>query len=345
MIGTERRKPLNGTSLTVDMHCHFTSRRADELALPLRKAENEPTLAAIAGGSRERWANHIDSLEDRVRGFEQRLRDMDRMGIDVQIVSPGPMQYFYYLPPEVGREASRLVNDDIAVLAATHPDRLVAMGTVPLQDTGMALEELDRCIDELGLRAIELSTHVNGEELSIERLRPFFGRVEERGIVLFLHPLGATDGRRLTKHYFINSIGNPLESTIAVAHLIYDGVLDAYPALKLCVAHGGGYLAQCTGRLDHTATPEYTDHIFTQLPSDYLKRLYFDTVVHDPREIENLVRRYGADHIMLGSDWPYRMGETDPLGLLDRCDLIASDRAAIAGGTAMNLFNLKMTAA
>jgi len=326
------------------MHCHFTSRRADDLAIPLRKAENEPTLAAISGTSHQKWAGHIDSLEDRVRGSEIRLREMDEMGIDIQIVSPGPMSYYYYLEPEIGREASRMVNDDLMTLVEGHPDRLSPMGTVPLQHTEFAIAELNRCVNELGMRAIEISTHVNGEELSIDRLRPFFARVEELGVVLFIHPLGFTDGRRLRKHYFINSIGNPIESTIALAHLIYDGVLDAYPDLKICVAHGGGYIAQCIGRLDHTATPEYTDHVFSQLPSEYLKRLYFDTVVHDPMEVENLVRRWGADHILLGSDWPYRMGETDPIGLLDRADLTREQRDAIAGANALQLFGVDVYA-
>ena len=327
--------------LSVDMHCHFTSRRADDLAIPLRKNESEPTLAAIGGESREKWAGHIDEIEQRIRGSELRLREMDEMGIDVQIVSPGPMQYFYFLDPETGRTASRMVNDDLIELVGANPDRLAPMGTVPMQHTEFAVAELERCVRDLGMRAIEISTHVNGEELSIERLRPFFKRAEELGVVLFIHPLGFTDGRRLSKHYFINSIGNPLESTIAVAHLIYDGVLDQFPGLKFVVAHGGGYIAQCVGRLDHTATPEYTSHEFLKLPSEYLKRFYFDTVVHAPIEIENLVRRWGADHVMLGSDWPYRMGETDPVGLLDRCRLNKGERDAIVGLNAAQLFGIQ----
>jgi aminocarboxymuconate-semialdehyde decarboxylase len=331
-------------ALTVDMHCHFTSQRADDLVLPTRKAENEPTLAAISGSTHQKWAAHIDSLDERVRGHERRLAEMDAMGIDVQVVSPGPMSYFYYTDPELGREASRLVNDDLAAMIANEPARLYAMGTVPLQQTELAVAEAERCVRDLGFRGIEVSTHVNGEELSIPRLAPFFAKMEDLGVPLFIHPLGFTDGRRLQKHYFINAIGNPIESTIAVAHLIFDGVLDDFPSLKICVAHGGGYIAHYIGRLDHIANPEYAERELKHMPSDYMRRLYFDTVVHDPTEIEHLVKRWGVDRVLLGSDWPYRMGEDDPVGLLERCAFDHDTFAAVAGRNAAELFGLPVDA-
>ena len=331
-----RRAPL-----TIDMHCHFTSQRADDLVLPTRKPENEPTLAAVAGDAQKKWATHIDSLDERLRGHEKRMHEMDAMGIDVQIVSPGPMSYFYYTEPEMGRAASRMVNDDLAELIAHEPERLFAMGTVPLQQTEFAIAELERCVNDLGFRGIEISTHVNGEELSIPRLLPFFAKAEELGVPLFLHPLGFTDGRRLKKHYFINAIGNPIESTIAVAHLIFDGVLDDYPGLKICVAHGGGYIAHYVGRLDHINDPEYAERPLKKMPSEYLKDLYYDTVLHNPTEIEHLVERWGAEHVLLGSDWPYRMGETDPVGLLGECALTDEQFAQIAGRNAARFFGIE----
>jgi aminocarboxymuconate-semialdehyde decarboxylase len=323
------------------MHCHYTSQRADDLVLPTRKPENEPTLAAIGGNTHQKWAAHIDSLDERLRGHEKRLIEMDEMGIDVQVVSPGPMSYFYYTEPDVGREASRIVNDDLAAMVAQCPDRLFAMGTVPLQHTAFAIAELERCVQTLGMRGIEISTHVNGEELSIPRLLPFFAKAEELGVPLFIHPLGFTDGRRLSKHYFINALGNPIESTIAVAHLIFDGVLDDYPGLKICIAHGGGYIAHYVGRLDHIANPEYAERPLKKMPSDYLRDLYYDTVLHNPTEIEHLIERWGVDHVLLGSDWPYRMGETDPVGLLGRCDLTDDQFALVAGLNAARFFGIE----
>jgi aminocarboxymuconate-semialdehyde decarboxylase len=269
---------------------------------------------------------------------------MDAMGIDVQIVSPGPMQYFYWLDPERGREASRMVNDDITEITARHPERLAPMGTVPLQHPEFAVAELERCVKRLGMRAIEINTNVNGTELAEAGLDAFFAKAEEWGVLLFIHPLGFTDGRRMAKYFFINTMGNPIESTLAVGHLIHGGVLDRHPGLKICVAHGGGYIAHYIGRLDHTydQRPEVRVNM-SRRPSDYMRQLYFDTVVYDPAEIEQLVRRWGADQVLMGTDWPYGMGERDPVGLLDRCAAIPdNERDKIAGLNAAKLFGLKV---
>jgi aminocarboxymuconate-semialdehyde decarboxylase len=329
--------------LTVDIHCHYTSQRADDFALPHRKADSEAMLAFAGGQERTEHTATIKALDLRIRGTEKRLAEMDAMGVDVQVISPGPMQYFYWLPPELGREASRMVNDDIAEIASRHPDRLVAMGTAPLQHPEFAVAELERCVKQLGLRAMEINTCVNGTELSQAGLETFFAKVEEYGVVLFIHPLGFTDGRRMARHFFINTIGNPLESTLAIGHLIHDGVLDRYPGLKICVAHGGGYIAHYVGRFDHTY--EHRPEVHKEMkkaPSAYLRQLYFDTVVYDPAEIEQLARRWGAEHVLMGTDWPYNMGERDPVGLLDRCSAISEDdRAKIAGRNAAALFGIK----
>ncbi len=339
------RARRSGKNITVDIHCHFTSARADALALPHRKPEYEPTLAFVGSAERAEHRQTIDALDQRIRGTEARLAEMDAMGIDVQAVSPGPMQYFYWLPPELGREASRMVNDDLAAICARHPGRLVALGTVPLQETEMAVAELERCVREHGMRGVEISTNVNGAEISIPRLAPFFARAEELDVLLFIHPLGFSDGRRMAQHYFINTIGNPLESTLAVGHLIHDGVLDRHPGLKICVAHGGGYIAHYVGRMDHAwrHRPEVRARI-PKPPSEYLRHMYFDTVLYDEAEIETLVRRWGAGHVLLGTDWPYGMSERDPVGLLEQCRALkAAERRQIAGGNAARLLGLEET--
>jgi aminocarboxymuconate-semialdehyde decarboxylase len=341
--GSARLEVAGPRRLNVDVHCHYTSRRADDFALPHRKANSEAMLAFAGGSERSQHTEDIKALDQRIRGTERRLAEMDAMGVDVQIISPGPMQYFYWLEPELGREASRMVNDDITEIAARHPDRLVAMGTAPLQHPEFALAELERCVKKLGLRAMEINTCVNGTELSQAGLDKFFAKVEEYGVVLFIHPLGFTDGGRMARHFFINTIGNPLESTLAIGHLIHDGVLDRYPGLKICVAHGGGYIAHYIGRLDHTY--EHRPEVHKQMskpPSAYMRQLYFDTVLYDPAEIEQLARRWGAEHVLMGTDWPYNMGERDPIGLLRRCTAISeADREKIAGRNAAELFGIK----
>jgi aminocarboxymuconate-semialdehyde decarboxylase len=275
----------------------------------------------------------------KLSSIDERLADMDAVGIDIQALSPLPGQTIYAAPPDVAREAARLTNDGIATAVARHPDRFVGMGVVPLQVPELAAAEMKRCTKELGLRGIEVSSHVNGRELSDPEFRPVFAAAEELGILIFLHPLGFTHGERLRDHYLNNLLGNPIDSTIAVAHLIFDGVLEQLPGLKLCVAHGGGYAAAYWGRLDHAwrARPDCRRHL-AKPPSHYLRRLYFDTLVFDKAQLRFLIETHGADHLCLGTDYPFDMSEPDPVGF--HAEVTESDRNKILGGTASRLLEL-----
>jgi len=188
-----------------------------------------------------------------------------------------------------------------------------------LQAPELAIQELARLVKSLGLRGIEISSNVVGEDFSSSRFRPIFAKCEELGVVLFMHPSGFTEGRRFKDHYFSNVISIPLESTIAVHHLIFGGVLDAYPGLKLVAAHGGGYLPAYSGRTDHAASarPDCCGNI-REMPTTYLKRLHFDTMVFTHEQLEYLVQQYGADHVLMGTDYPYDMSEIDPIGFIER---------------------------
>jgi aminocarboxymuconate-semialdehyde decarboxylase len=254
-------------------------------------------------------------IGSRLNGIKERLEDMDRQGVDVQAISPNPGQYYYFVPEELGRDATQLINNNVAEAIASHPDRLVGMGTVPLQNVQMAIAEMKRCVKECGMKGIEIGTSVNGAELADPKFRPFFKAAEELDVLLFMHPLGFTQGERLAEHYLNNIIGNPLESTIALSHLIFSGVLESMPKLKLCVAHGGGYLSGYWGRMDHAykAREDCREHI-SQPPSAYLRNVWFDTLVFDPQELDSLVRTHGEDKLCLGSDYPFDMGEPDPVG-------------------------------
>jgi aminocarboxymuconate-semialdehyde decarboxylase len=275
----------------------------------------------------------------KLSSIDERLADMDAAGIDIQALSPLPGQTIYAAPPDVAREAARLTNDGIAAAVARHPDRLVGMGVVPLQVPELAIAEMRRCRKELGLRGIEVSSHVNGRELSDPLFRPVLAAAEEMGILIFLHPLGFTHGERLRDHYLNNLLGNPIDSTIAVAHLIFDGVLEQLPGLKVCVAHGGGYAATYWGRLDHAwrARPDCRRHI-SKPPSHYLRRLYFDTLVFDKAQLRFLIETHGADRLCLGTDYPFDMSEPDPVGF--HAEVAESDRDKILGGTASRLLEL-----
>ena len=339
---TVRTPPRRRKTLTVDIHCHYISKHADEIAAPHFSIEKEPTLAFATDLTRKINQAQKAAVAAKMTDAQVRLAAMDAQGIDVQAISPAPTQYFYWLPPELGRETCRLINDELAGFAAAHPDRFVAMGTVPLQDTHLAIAEMDRCVMDLGMRGIEISSHVNGEELASGRLDPFFARAEELDVLLFLHPLGFTEGRRLAKHYFNNVIGNPLESTIALGHLIFEGTLERYRSLKICIAHGGGYLPTYIGRMDHAheAREDCRVHIHRR-PSDYLQQVYVDTVMFDPDQLQYVAKKLGSEHVLLGTDYPYDMAEIDPAGFIDTAvGLTRSDRANIRGINAARLLKL-----
>lgn len=330
------------TVLTVDIHCHAHVPAADDIARPGLDVLKEPMLRFPAQRTRDVNVRQMAGLHPKLTTVDARIRDMDAAGIDVQVISPSPFQYFYGLEADLGLEAARSVNDGIAELVAQDPSRFVGLATVPLQEPALAVSEVRRLVREHGIRGVEVSTNVNGVELSDSRHRPFFAAIEELDLLLFLHPNGFTHGDRLANHYFINTIGNPLDTTIALGHLIFDGVLDDYPRLKICVAHGGGYLASYAARMDHAyhAREDCREHI-SRPPSEILKQLYFDTVVFSREQLEHLVAVYGPEHLIMGTDYPYDMAEEDPVGfVLSAANLSSEGRRAILGGNALRLLRL-----
>lgn len=341
------RRPIavsaRGRDLVVDLHCHLGVPAAAALiraAIP----GPPPAMPFMSEASTAVNAAMFAAIGPALNGIDQRLVDMDRLGIDVQAISPNPGQYFYFAEAGLGREAARLVNDGIAAAVAQHPDRLVGMGTVPLQDVEMAVAEMRRCVHDLDLRGIEIATNVNGRELADPALRSFFAAAEALGVLIFVHPLGFTQGQRLAAHYLNNIVGNPLESTIALSHLIFGGVLKDMPGLKLCVAHGGGYLPGYWGRMDHAWRARADCRsLIDRAPSHYLRQVWVDTLVFDRDQLDMLIRTHGADRLCLGSDYPFDMAEPDPVGFHDR--VTGDHRRKILGGNAAELLGLALAPA
>src|SRR6202030_133319 len=262
-------------------HCHVRSDKAAEMV------EGNATVArwyletqASPQSQAQNRANGVRTAEQG-RSPEQRIADMDLMGIEIQAISPSPRQTFYGADPDLGLAVSREINDNIAEICGKYPDRFTGLGTVPFQAPELAVAELERLHKSLGLRGIEIATNVAGADLSEPRFRPIFARAEELGLVLFMHPTGFPEASRFRDHYFTNIIGNPLDTTVAVHHLIFGGVLHDRPNLKLVLSHGGGYLPAYSGRIDHAAAarPD-TCECIRHMPTHYLRRLYFDTIVY-----------------------------------------------------------------
>ena len=244
------------------------------------------------------------------------------MGIDIQAVSPAPQQTYYWTEPGEGAELARMVNERLAEIVSKWPDRFVALGTVPLQDSGSRRMRAEHAVKHLGLRGVEINPSVNGMDLTDPRLalEKFFAKAQELDVVIFMHPIGFTQGERLTNHYFNNVIGNPLETTVAASHLIFDGVMERNPRLKIVLPHAGGYLAHYWARMDHAwkARPDCRT-VIKKKPSSYLEKFYFDTITFDRTMLENMVealrrRPRGARHrlsVRHGDGAPGRLHRRD----------------------------------
>ena len=342
---TPHRRPAS-RPLVIDFHAHIVVPEIAAFADPYRSRAasterlNNPRLTRRDFALAKKWG---DRARRRMVDFKARLREMDKTGIDIQVLTPSNIvQYTNWADPKTSLKMERLSNDRQAEIVAKVPDRFIGIGSVPLQSPKLAVQELERCITELGFKGVQIASTAGNMELGDPRLRPFWAKVEALGAVVFLHPSGV-EQTRYQRHQLWNSIGQPLEEAMAMMSLIYEGVLDEFPKLKICVAHGGGYLPYYAGRVDRN----YFDKPFLRLgmkrpPSEYMKRSFFyDTCLYNREMLDALVRKVGARRIVLGSDYP--VGEEDPVGFVRRCRLLSSeDKARILSGNATKLLGLRI---
>ena len=328
-------------SLTLDAHAHIVSADAAAFAKPHLAALSDHLTAFASADTKA-----VAALQSRDRAFNLvdqplRLQEMDTMGLDKQLVSPAPNQCYFTLPPDSGAKAIAKVNDGIAEWVSRKPDRFVGLGTVPLQDGAAAVEALEHCMGPLGLKGVEILTNVAGREISDASLEPFWARAEALGALVMIHPSGFTEARRLSRFYFNNVIGNPFDTTLALHYLIFDGVLERYPRLKIMASHGGGFLGAYSGRIDHAWGARSDSNAgLPRPPSSYLRQMHVDTIVFTPHQLRALVEVFGADHVMLGTDYPFDMAEMDPIAHVVDAGLDDAAVAAICGGNATRLLGL-----
>ncbi len=328
--------------LTIDLHCHALIPSVEALVAGLPQKAAEPDIMRATMGEAAVAHNNASMLPiagPRLTRIEQRLADMDTMGVDVQVISPSPTQYYYWAEPDLAKQIVGQQNEAIAEMCARHPQRLAGLGTLALQHPQLAAEQLEHAVKGLGLKGVEISTSVNGKELDDPSLRAFWACAQALGALVFIHPFGSTLGPRTATHYLVNTIGQPLETTIALSRLIFGGVLDAHPGLKIVAAHGGGYLPTYIGRSDHAhaVRPEAAADA-KRKPSDHLERIWFDSVVYDPMALRHLIDRVGAAQVVVGTDYPFDMGHYDIHALVDATPgLSEEERAAILGGNASQL--------
>jgi len=335
---------MNSTA-AIDIHAHAIVPEVDRLAR--RDPGWQADLAQRQRAAGAASAEHNRKLTETVyrAKFESpqaRLATMDAMGIDVQTVSAAPTSNFWYWADlELADRLVAINNQGIAELCQYRPDRLIGLGIVALQHPELAAVQLRTAVTELGLRGAIIATHANGVDLGDPSLAPFWQAAEATGALIFIHPAGCELGTRLTRYYFSNIIGNPLETTLALGHLIFSGTLDRYPGLRICAAHGGGYFPFYTARFDHGWRVRPEAHDCRETPSAYLRRLWFDSLVYDPDLLNFLIARVGAGQIMLGTDYPFDMGVDNPRQRLAAVSgLSQAQQRAIVGENAARLLRL-----
>lgn len=311
------------------------------MTLPHARPEHDPRTFFSSPQTNELNREFYRLTNDKYHDPGTRLADMDAMGIDIQLMALTPLQYFYWADAELAPRLAAAQNHRVAELVATHPDRFVGVGTLPMGHSELAVAEAARVAD-LGFPAVQIGADIGGVDLDDPGLDPIWRALEELGLVVILHPAGFTEARRLTDYYLVNVIGMPLSTTVAVTRMILGGVFERFPLLKMLLVHGGGYLAFYPARTDHAFRhrPELRANI-DRLPSEYLSNLYFDITVFEPRLVELLVERFGVERVLLGTDYPFDMGLTDPLALLAETGLDADDRQMIAGLNASRLFGIE----
>ena len=269
------------------------------------------------------------------------IDDMDRLQIDMSVISSATViEPTYWAEADLALKLSQQLNDTAATWAAHSPKRLIGRFVLPLQDMDLAMKELQRAVNDLGLRVANIPAEVRGIYMGDARFRPFWEATQDLDVVTFMHPDGAKDPWFFQWGMW-NSLGQSLEEAKFMASIIYEGILESYPGLKLVMAHGGGYFPHNMGRLDRNVknAPHSMKNI-TRKPSEYLRNVYYDTCLYDPTVLSALVKVVGPDRLLLGADWP--IGEPDPLGFVDRCaDLNEADKRMIKGGRTAALIGVQ----
>lgn len=335
---------MNARSLKIDLHTHVLPENWPDL----RERYGYGGFVQLRHCGEGRARMEIDGncfrvIESNCWSASRRLEECDRHGVDVQVLSTVPVMFAYWARPEHAHDLARLLNDHIAGLVRDHPKRFAGLGTLPLQDPDRAIEELERCAGPLGLAGVQIGSHVNDWNLDRPELQPVFLRAAALNCAVFVHPWDMLGRERMEKYWLPWLVGMPAETALAACSLIFGGVLERAPGLRVALAHGGGSFPGTLGRIEHgfAVRPDLVAVDNPVSPSSYVGRLYFDSLVHDPLALRFLIQRVGLERIALGSDYPFPLGEAVPGALIESLDeLSAAERDRLLAGTALEFLGL-----
>lgn len=332
---------MHGT--TVDTHAHILTE--ETIRLLHREAPNiAPKLSDMDDqfGTLEVAGNVYRNFPRGGWDLERRLQDMAASKVDVQVLSVCPQTFAYAQPVAAAAVFARIQNEQLSKLVKAQPDRFLALATLPMQAPAAAADELRHAVNVLGLRGAQIGSNVAGKNLDDPELEPVWATAAELDAFILVHPVNVAGANRLSSYYLTNLIGNPLDTTIAAACLVFGGVLERYPSLKFCLAHGGGFVPYQAGRLLHgwrvRSEPKKT---LGKPPTESLARFYFDTIVHSKEALEFLVATAAAEHVLLGSDYPFDMGMPDAVLQVRSLAIGSGEQASILGGTARSLLGTR----
>ncbi len=327
----------------IDVHAHMialggaeTEERYKEVMPYLSRDSSGRDVLMVRGQPRY-------SMPEQLYKAATKIQEMDKTGVDVQALSIMPL-FNYDIDPELGIGYSRMQNDAIAEVVKAHPNRFVGLATVPLQEPQEAAKELDRAMKELSLKGVEISNEVNGKNLDWPELWPFYEKAQELGAFILCHPSNPPGAERMPKYHLLNLVGFPFATSLAIASVIFGGVLEDFPKLKLCFAHAGGFAPYQRGRLDHGyQVRAECKEIIKKTPGEYFKLLYFDTITHYTPALEYLTKTVGSDHVLLGSDSPFDMADPEPVETVNRLASISpGEKEKILGENASKLLGIKV---
>ena len=331
--------------LKIDVHTHILPEKLPDF----RKAPGGERFVRLEhqapGSGRARMMVNgtvFREIESNSWDVETRLADLAKTGVDVQVLSTVPVMFSYWAEPDTALDLARFLNDHIAGVVAGHPARFVGLGTIPMQSPGLAIRELERCVRELGLAGVQIGSNVNGANLDSPELFPVFEAAASLGAAVFVHPWEMAGRDRMTRYWLPWLVGMPAEVSLAICSLIFGGVLERLPALRIAFAHGGGAFPATIGRIAHgfEARPDLCAVSNDVSPRAYLRRIYVDSLVHEPLMLRYLVDLMGADRIALGSDHPFPLGEARPGALIEACGFPEGTRARLMHGTALEWLGL-----